>query len=164
MPFPNPVTFSACKSSFRRPARDQAPTDAKACCLYPNIARALSEAYARGFDNAILLDPNGNVAEFSNANLWIVKDGRVRTPSINGTFLNGITRQRVMSLLRDNGHDVEEVTLQFKDVYEADEIFNSGNMGKVMPCNRIEDRLLEAGPVYQHARQLYFEFAETQAA
>jgi branched-chain amino acid aminotransferase len=88
----------------------------------------------------------------------------VRTPSINGTFLNGITRQRVMSLLRDNGHDVEEVTLQFEDVYQADEIFNSGNMGKVMPCNRIEDRLLEVGPVYQHARQLYFEFAETQTA
>lgn len=161
MPFPDPVNFTACKSSFRRPAADMAPTGAKAACLYPNSARALLEARKKGFGNAIMLDANGNVAEFANANLWIVKDGRVRTPALNGTFLNGLTRQRVLQLLRDDGHDVEESIITLADVLTADEVFNSGNMGKVMPCTGLEDRELQPGPVYARARELYFKFAES---
>src|SRR3546814_6001125 len=71
-----------------------APTDAKASCLYPNSARALNEASKRGFDNAVVLDALGNVAELATANLWIAKDGVAVTPAPNGTFLNGITKQR----------------------------------------------------------------------
>ena len=63
-PMPKPTGFSVCLSSYRRPAPDQAPTDAKAACLYPNSARALAEALRRGFDNALVLDPSGKVAEF----------------------------------------------------------------------------------------------------
>ncbi len=159
MPMPAEPNFSACLSSFRRPARDMAPTNAKAACLYPNIARALKEARKRGYSNAIMLDPNGNVAEFANANLWIVKDGVVRTPMPNGTFLNGITRQRVLGLLRDAGHEVEECVLGFEDVMDADEVFNSGNMGKVMPCTKIGERELQPGPVFKKAYELYFDFA-----
>lgn len=162
LPFPEPPTFSACRSSFRRPATDMAPTDAKACCLYPNISRMLTEAAGKGFDNAVVVDPEGFVAEFSNANLWLVKDGKVTTPELNGTFLNGITRQRVLALLRDDGMDVREAKVSFEEVYGADELFNSGNLGKVMPCTRIEDRQLPCGPVYERARELYFKFAETQ--
>ena len=89
-----------------------------------------------------------------------MRDGVVQTPVPNGTFLNGITRQRVMRLLRDDGYSVEETTLTMADVLEADEIFNTGNMGKVMTCVRIEDRELQPGPVYTRARALYFDFAE----
>src|SRR3546814_4883734 len=73
---PSTDGFSVCLSSFRRPAPDMAPTDAKASCLYPNSARALTEATRRGFGNAVVLDALGNVAELATANNWIAKDGR----------------------------------------------------------------------------------------
>ena len=153
--------FSACLSSFRRPARDMAPTEAKASCLYPNVARSVGEAQQKGFDVGVVLDPNNNVAEFSYANLFMVKDGIVTTPSINGTFLNGITRQRVIQLLRDDGHTVEERSIDFTEVQAADELFATGNYAKVRPCTRIEARTLQPGPVSTRARALYLEFAKT---
>ena len=153
--------FSACLSSFRRPARDMAPTEAKASCLYPNVARSVSEAQQKGFDVGVVLDPNNNVAVFSYANLFMVKDGIVSTPSINGTFLNGITRQRVIQLLRDDGHTVEERSIDFAEVRAADELFATGNYAKVRPCTRIEERTLQPGPVATRARALYFDFAKT---
>ena len=96
MPLPDPSKgFTACLSSYRRPAPDQAPTHAKAACLYPLAAMAAAEAKRRGFDNAVMRDPIGNVAEFTVQNIMLVKDGVVHTPIPNGTFLNGITRQRI---------------------------------------------------------------------
>ncbi len=152
--------FSVCLSRFRRPGRDQAPTDAKASCLYPNAGRSMTEVKAKGFDNAVVLDPNGNVAEFATSNLFIVKDGVVLTPAANRTFLNGITRQRIAGLLRDSGVEVVETTLTYDELLDADEIFSTGNYTKVMPVTRIEDRSLQIGPVARKARELYFEFAE----
>lgn len=159
-PMPGFKGFSVCLSSQRRPARDMAPTDAKASALYPNSGRALREAAKRGFDNAVILDPNGNVAEFATANLWIAKDGTAITPAANGTFLSGITRARVIELLDNDGIPVEERAVTFKDVMDADEIFNTGNYGKVMPVTRIEDRELQPGPVARRAYDLYMEYAK----
>ncbi len=136
-----------------------APTEAKASCLYPNVARAAREAAARGFDSAVVLDPNGNVAEFAYMNLFFARDGVVHTPSANGTFLNGITRQRIAGLLRAAGVEVIERAVDFSEVLAADEIFATGNYGKVMPCTRIEDRPLDTGALYRQARELYFAFA-----
>jgi branched-chain amino acid aminotransferase len=161
-PMPEPRGISVCFSSYRRPARDAAPTDAKAGCLYPNMQRALVEASARGFDNGITLDASANVAELATANLWIARDGVALTPACNGTFLNGITRQRVIKLLRDAGTEVEEATLTRQDILDADEVFSTGNYGKVLPITRVEDRHYQAGRIYQRARELYFEFAGTQ--
>ena len=161
---PEPSGFSAGLSPFRRPNPDSAPTDAKASCLYPNSARAIQDAKARGFDNAIMRDQLGHVAEFATSNLFYVKDGLVVTPIANGTFLNGITRQRVIRLLRDDGHQVDERTVRYADVLDADEIFSTGNHAKVMPVNRIEDRSLQPGPVAKRARELYFDFAAAAAA
>ena len=151
--------FSACLSSYRRPAPDMAPTRAKASCLYPNVARCVSEAGEKGFDTAVVLDPEGNVAEFAYANLFMVLDGVVLTPAPNGTFLDGITRQRVIALLREAGLTVRQRTIAFEDLLDADELFGTGNYYKVAPCVRLEDRDLEAGPVYRKARELYFAFA-----
>ena len=81
-------------SPFRRPTMETAPVDCKAGCLYPNNSRALIEAQARGFNNCLMLDMLGNVAEFGNSNVFMAKDGVVYTPAPNGTFLNGITRSR----------------------------------------------------------------------
>ncbi|AWK87589.1 branched-chain amino acid aminotransferase [Azospirillum thermophilum] len=158
-PMPEPIGFTACISSFRRPAPSMAPTDAKAACLYPNAGRALAEATRRGFDNAILLDAIGNVAEYATANLFIARDGVVRTPVPNGTFLNGITRQRVIALLRADGIPVEECTLTPEDVLAADEVFSTGNYSKVVPVTRVEDRSFAAGPMMKRARGLYWEYA-----
>lgn len=161
-PMPEPGGISVCFSSYRRPARDAAPTDAKAGCLYPNMQRALVEASARGFDNGITLDASANVAELATANLWIARDGVALTPACNGTFLNGITRQRVIKLLREAGTEVQETTLTRQDILDADEVFSTGNYGKVLPITRVEDRHYQAGRIYQRARELYFEFARTQ--
>jgi branched-chain amino acid aminotransferase len=161
-PMPEPGGMACCFSSYRRPARDAAPTDAKASCLYPNMQRALVEAGRRGFDNAITCDASGNVAELATANLWIAKDGVAMTPACNGTFLNGITRQRVLQLLRDDGVEAIEITLTRADILEADEVFSTGNYGKVLPITRVEDRHYQAGHVYQKARALYLAFAQRQ--
>ena len=156
---PAPGELAVCFSSYRRPARNAAPTDAKASCLYPNMQRALAEAQKRGFQNAITSDPSGNIAELATANLWIAKDGLALTPVCNGTFLNGITRQRVMQLLRADGVRVEETTLTAGDIMAADEVFTTGNYGKVLPITRVEDKPFAVGPVYRRARELYWDFA-----
>ena len=77
----------------------------------------------------------------------------------NGTFLNGITRQRVIRLLRTAGVEVHERTMTFQDVLDADEVFSTGNYGKVMPITRVEGRDLQPGPIYTRARSLYWSFA-----
>ena len=138
---------------------DCAPVDAKAACLYPNNSRALREAAARGFNNCLMLDLLGNVAESGNANVFMARDGVVYTPLPNGTFLNGITRQRVIELLRGDGVTVIETTLRYNDFVNADEIFSTGNFSKVAPVVRIDDRRLEPGPFYTRARKLYWDFA-----
>ncbi len=159
-PIPPPTGFSAMLSTtVRRPLPGTAPLEAKAGCLYPNNGRALLEAKARGFDNALVCDVLGNVAEFATANVFIVKDGVVSTPVANGTFLAGVTRSRVAQLLREDGYEVRETVLGVDDVRQADEIFSSGNYSKVMPVTRFEDRHLQPGPVAIRARELYFAFA-----
>ncbi|KXG88027.1 branched-chain amino acid aminotransferase [Agrobacterium bohemicum] len=146
-------------SSLRRPSPETAMTDAKAGSLYPNSGRAILEARARGFSGALMLDMNGNVAETSSANVFMVKDGVVFTPVPNRTFLAGITRSRVMGLLRQAGFDVREATLSVQDFREADEIFCSGNYSKVSPVTKLDDRELQAGPVARKALDLYMEWA-----
>jgi branched-chain amino acid aminotransferase len=158
-PMRKPEGFSVTLSPFRRPTQETAPVDAKAGCLYPNNARAMLEAKSRGFDNCIVRDVVGNVAELANSNVFMAKDGVVYTPIANGTFLAGITRMRVIALLRAAGVQVLETVLRYADFETADEIFSTGNASKVMPINRIEDRSLQPGPLYGKARELYWEFA-----
>lgn len=146
-------------SRFRRPSLETMPTDAKAGCLYPNSARALKEAKAAGFDNALMCDALGNVAETATSNIFLVKDGVVRTPVPNGTFLNGITRQRIIGLMRADGFKVEEAGLTVADFKGADEVFLSGNYSKVTPVSRIDDVSFQPGPSARKARELYWAFA-----
>ena len=162
-PLPEPTGTAITLSPFRRPTRETAPLEAKAGCLYPNNARALIEARSRGFDNCLMCDMLGNVAELGTANIFMAKDGVVFTPAANGTFLSGITRARVMALLRDAGTTVVEATLHYSDFQSADEIFSTGNFTKVSPVTRIDERNLQAGPFYRRARELYWEFAHATA-
>ncbi|MEP1933165.1 MAG: branched-chain amino acid aminotransferase [Roseibium sp.] len=156
---PQDAAVSITLSPFRRPTMECMPVNAKAGCLYPNNARAMMEGKERGFDNAVVRDMLGNVAELTSANIFMAKDGKVHTPVPNGTFLNGITRQRVMQLLRSNGFDVFERTMGYDEFLEADEIFSTGNYNKVTPIKRIEDRDLQPGPIAAKARDLYWDFS-----
>ena len=158
-PLPKPVGMSVCLSPFRRPRPDTAPVEAKASCLYPNGSRAMIEAASRGFDNCLMRDTDDAIAELANANVFLVKDGTVSTPIPNGTFLNGITRQRVVGLLRDAGIEVVETMLRYADFLGADEIFSTGNFQKVSPITRIDDRIIPIGATCMKARELYWDFA-----
>ncbi len=162
-PMPKPTGFSITLSPFRRPTVDCMPVDAKAGCLYPNNARALVEAGKRGFDNCLLRDMIGNVAELATANIFMGKDGVVYTPVPNGTFLAGITRLRVIELLRGSKTQVIEKSLAYADFESADEIFSCGNYAKVSPVTRIDGRSLQSGPLYRKARELYWAFAHGRA-
>ncbi|WP_337266359.1 branched-chain amino acid aminotransferase [Oryzifoliimicrobium ureilyticus] len=155
----NSKTNSLTVSSFRRPSPETAMTHAKASALYPNSGRAILEAKSRGFDNALMRDMNGNIAETASSNIFMVKDGIVYTPAPNGTFLAGITRARVINLLRQAGFDVREQTLNVSDFTAADEIFTTGNYSKVVGVNRLDDKHFQEGPVTRKALDLYMNWA-----
>ena len=158
-PMPAPTGVRATLSPYRRPSRDTAPVDAKAGCLYPNGARALTEAAERGFGNCLMLDGHGQVAEFANANAFLARDGVVFTPAPNGTFLAGITRARVISLLRGDGVEVVESPLSYDDFLRADEVFTAGNFAKVAPVTGLDDVAFQPGSLFRRARELYWAFA-----
>jgi len=162
MPLPPENAGRATLSPYRRAAPDQAPTDAKAGCLYPNSQRARRDARDRGFQLAVVLDPDGNVAEFSHANLVIGKDGVAITPKPNGTFLDGLTRNRTFQLLKEAGVPVEERSLTPADLETADEIWMCGNAGKIQSVTGYEARDLQPGPIFRRARDLYMEWLESQ--
>ncbi len=153
------ATTTLTRTRFRRPTIDSAVCNAKAGCLYPNNARMLAEAHARGFANALVADVMGNVAEAATANVFMVKDGVVYTPVANGTFLAGITRARHMANLRADGFEVIEKVLTFEEFEGADEVFLSGNMSKVTPVAAFDDVTYQTGPVARRARALYWDWA-----
>ena len=160
-PLPELDGISITRSQYAKPLSMTIPTEAKAGCLYPNNARALLEARTRGFDNCLLFDMLGNVAELATANVFIAKDGEILTPVANGSFLNGVTRQRVIAVLKADGKPVREATLGYADFETADEIFVVGNYGKVTPVRRIDARELTIGPAFRRARELYMQYAHS---
>ena len=149
---------------FRRPVLEDAVVNAKAGCLYPNNARMLAEARARGYANALVADALGNVAEAASANVFMVRDGVVFTPIANGTFLAGITRARHISNLRADGVEVVETVLGFDDFRNADEVFLSGNLAKVTPVSEFDGTRYQLGPMTRRARELYWDWAHSDAA
>ena len=156
---PADATATLTTTKFCRPLPSMATVEAKAACLYANNQRMLREALSKGFTNALVADAIGNVAETATSNVFMVKDGEVFTPTPNGTFLNGITRQRHIGLLREAGKTVHESTLTFDDFSNADEIFMSGNLAKVTPVTQFDDVHYQAGPVTKLARELYWDWA-----
>jgi branched-chain amino acid aminotransferase len=150
-------------TQYRRPVLADAVVNAKAGCLYPNNARMLREAVSKGFGNALVADANGNVAETSSANVFMVKDGEVFTPIPNGTFLAGITRARHIGLLTQDGVKVHETVLTFDDFHGADEVFMSGNMSKITAVTQFDDTHYQHGPITRRARELYWDWAHSSA-
>lgn len=156
---PSTASVTLTRTRFRRPVLEDAVVNAKAGCLYPNNARMLTEARSKGFNNALVADAMGNVAETATANIFMVKDGEVFTPIANGTFLAGITRARHMSNLAADGTKVHEAVLTFEDFDGADEVFMSGNMSKVTPVTAFDDTNYQVGPVTRRVREMYWDWA-----
>ena len=156
---PDGASTTLTTTRFRRPVLEDAVVDAKAGCLYPNNARMLAEARAKGFGNALVADALGNVAESATANVFIARDGAVFTPIANGTFLAGITRARHIANLRADGVEVIEKVLTFDEVRAADEVFLSGNMMKVTPVSAFDETSYNVGPMTRRARDLYWDWA-----
>jgi branched-chain amino acid aminotransferase len=156
---PATATATLTRTRFRRPVLESAVVNAKAGCLYPNNARMLAEARAKGFANALVADAMGNVAETATANIFMVRDGEVFTPIANGTFLAGITRARHISNMTADGMRVHETVLTFEDFEAADEVFMSGNMSKVTPVTAFDDTHYQVGPVTRRVREMYWDWA-----
>ncbi len=156
---PPEASTTLTRTRFRRPVLEDSVVNAKAGCLYPNNARMLAEARAKGFANALAADALGNVAETATANVFMVKDGEVFTPAANGTFLSGITRARHISNLAADGTQVHETVLTFEDFHAADEVFLSGNMSKVTPVKAFDDTQYQVGPVTRRVREMYWDWA-----
>ena len=150
------------RTRFRRPVLEDSVCNAKAGCLYPNNARMLVEANAKGFGNALVADALGNLAESATANVFLVKDGVVFTPVPNGTFLAGITRARHIANLRADGVEVRETVLTFEDAHAADEVFLSGNFAKVTSVKAFDDTIYRSRTMTDRVRRLYLDWAAGQ--
>ena len=146
-------------SSFTRHHVNISMTRAKANGNYINSMLALQEALSGGADEALLLDPEGYVAEGSGENVFIVKDGVIYTPEVT-SCLNGITRNAVLTLAGDLGIKVVEKRITRDEVYIADEAFFTGTAAEVTPIRELDGRTIGAGrrgPVTTQLQQLYFD-------
>ncbi|MDH3607191.1 MAG: branched-chain amino acid transaminase [Acidimicrobiia bacterium] len=149
-------------SSWRRIHQSMFIPDAKGTGGYINSVLARLEANANGFDEALLLNMDGYIAEGSGENLFLVRDGIVRTPPTQAGALNGITSQSVIELLRDDGVTIEETNLTRSDVYYADEAFFTGTAAEVTPIREVDRRTIgtgSPGPITKRAQELFMSAA-----
>lgn len=154
--------FAACTDiETIRPAAHSMQTAYKTSWLYANAIPARTEARARGFADAVMRDHDDNVVEFSTANLWLVKNGEIITPEENGTFLPGVTRRRVLSVLSDANIPVTQRTVSLDDLKTADEIFSTGNANQIRPLTKLDEREFTPGPVFEKVKSLYWDYVAT---
>ena len=131
-------------SSFNRHHINAMMTKAKAVGSYINSILAKREALKAGYEEAIMLDTDGYVSEGSGENIFIVRNGKVKTTPI-GTILEGITRSTAITLLRDQGHEVEEQRFTRDELWTADEVFLTGTAAEITPIREIDDRKIGSG-------------------
>jgi branched-chain amino acid aminotransferase len=144
-------------SSWRRLDHNSLPPAAKATGQYLNSQLAKLEAVKGGYDEAIMLNQLGYVAEATGENVFLVKDGVVRTPPLAASPLAGITRDSIMTIARDMGIEVEEVDVERTDLYLADEAFMTGTAAEVVPIRSVDDRELgNMGPVTKKIQEAFF--------
>lgn len=139
---------------WRAPMPDTAPTASKASCLYATHTMSKHAAEANGYTDALMLDYRGYVAEATGANLFMVKDGQIKTP-IPDCFLNGLTRQTVIALAKQLGLPLEETHIKPDELHKADEVFLTGTAAEVTAVGKIDDTLYKVGPVTRQLRDAY---------
>jgi len=132
---------------------------AKANGNYINSMLALDEAMSKGYDEALLLDSKGNVAEGSGENIFMIKQGVLYTPTLVAS-LNGITRNTIITLAKELGYDVVETTIKIEELYAADEVFFTGSAAEVTPIREIDDKIIgngSRGPITEKLQTMYFD-------
>jgi branched-chain amino acid aminotransferase len=146
-------------SSFTRFHANSMMSKAKAAGNYVNSVLAKTEALADGFDEAMMLDAAGYVAEGSGENIFIVKDGVIKTPPLN-MALAGITRDSLLHVAADLGYTVKEQYITRDEVYVADEVFFSGTAAELTPIREVDRRVIgegHAGPVAKALQAAFFK-------
>ena len=149
-------------SSWRRMEPNVMPVAAKGTGIYVNSSLAKVEALKGGYDEAILLNTHGHVAECTGENLFIVKDGVIITPPTSSGALEGLTRHSIMTIARDLGYEVVEANLLRSDLYLADEAFLTGTAAELVPLRSVDDRNIgprggDPGPIALELQATYFE-------
>ena len=133
-------------SKWRRPSPETAPVHAKAAGLYMICTLSKHEAEADGCDDALMLDWRGQVAESTGANIFLVQEGKIHTPTPD-CFLDGITRRTVIGLAKDRDYEVIERTIMPEEFAKTDEVFVTGTAAEVTPVGKIDDYNFEVGSV-----------------
>lgn len=133
-------------SQWRRPAPDTVPVHAKASGLYMICTLSKHAAEAEGFDDALMLDWRGQVAETTGANIFLVREGKIHTP-LPDCFLDGITRQTVIGLARKRDIEVVERAIMPDELTSADEVFVTGTAAEVTPVGRIDEYHMQVGSI-----------------
>jgi branched-chain amino acid aminotransferase len=127
---------------------------------YTNSILAKREVKVAGYDEAILMDTNGNVCEGSGENLFIVKRGKIVTPPLSASILSGVTRETIIQLAREEGLTVDERHIMRDQLYLADEAFFTGTAVEVTPVREVDDRAIgdgKVGPITKRLQERYFE-------
>jgi branched-chain amino acid aminotransferase len=151
------------RAKWQRPDPKCAPVKAKAAGLYMICTLSKHDAEANGFDDALMLDWRGQVAETTGANFFLVKNGEIHTP-IPDCFLDGITRRAVMALARDRGYTLHERVIMPDELAGADEIFVTGTAAEVTPVGQIEDLHFKVGPVTRALMEDFEKLVRTPVA
>lgn len=149
-------------SSYTRHLVNSVMCKAKACGNYINSILALQEAARDGYDEALLLDSDGMVAEGSGENIFIVRNGIIYTPELTSA-LEGITRDTVLQLAQTEGYDVVEKRITRDEIYIADEAFFTGTAAEVTPIRELDNRTIGSGtpgPVTQQLQSVYLDLVE----
>lgn len=141
-------------AKWRAPMPETAPTASKASCLYATHTMAKHAAEHNGYHDALMLDYRGYVAEATGANLFMVKDGQIKTP-IPDCFLNGLTRQTVIALAKSLKLPIEETRIMPEDLMAADEVFLTGTAAEVTAVGRINETHYTVGPITRQLRESY---------
>jgi branched-chain amino acid aminotransferase len=147
-------------SSWRRHDPNIVPPGAKATGQYLNSALAKSDAIESGYDEALMLNPEGQVADGSGENVFIVKEGTLLTPPEQAGVLLGVTRDSVLTIARDQGVPVVERALHRSDLYSADEAFLTGTAAEIVPVREIDQRPVRdavPGPITKSIQETFFE-------
>lgn len=159
--FAGKESFKVCISSWRRMTDNMIPPRTKPTGGYINSALASLEALQNGYDEAVILTDSGNICEGPGENLFMLKDGKLVTPPASDNILEGITRETVMLLARDElGMVVEERSISRVELYGADEVFFSGTAMEVTPIVEIDRRPVgdgNPGEVCQKIKEKFFE-------
>jgi branched-chain amino acid aminotransferase len=150
-------------STWQRIPANVVPHASKATGVYLNSMLAVNEAHRAGYDEAILLTPDGTVADGPGETIFVISGGTISTPDLSTGILHGITRDSIITIARDRGHEVVERSLIRSDLYLADEVFMCGTAAEVTPLRSVDDHEIGVGAVTLELQREYLDVVRGQS-